>query len=391
MKNIFLFIFLLAAFASKAQFPVQQSMGSVKTEVYSKGAFGADSGFVFRRNYPDTTTANLGYLKNIPGFLIKVGNDLWLRNTTATAWLKMNGGSSGTPNLQQVTTAGATTTNKITISPGAANGLEATATDGFAGVIGTSPSIPLWGVNNSSSTSAVVTGLNLNASPAGVGANGQGISIDYNLRPSSGGFVKAGTNYTKWADATAFNAEFEIKLLDGGVEKVGMNIQPGGTVRVNNLADTLATRAYARSVGGSGGVSAAAVAAQISDSLTAAGVRDSSYIDIEKLDGDLTIGDPLTVKAPTVVTSSSTSLTLTVTGQFLKSYYYTSASNGTWTMPAIGTTGQIIKIKNKGTGELVIQRAGSDQIFTDSLVNSIILLTGDSIELQDDGTNWSTH
>lgn len=102
------------------------------------------------------------------------------------------------------------------------------------------------------------------------------------------------------------------------------------------------------------------------------------------------IGGGSGIAAPLVTVSSSTSLTLTVTGSYLKTYAYTSSSNGTWTMPAIGTTGQRIKIKNKGTGDLTIQRAGSNQLFTDALVNSIILYTGETITLQDDGTNWST-
>jgi hypothetical protein len=91
MKKIFLILFLLP-FLCKAQFPVQQSMGSGKTQVYSKGAFGADSGFVHRENFADTSAANRGFLKNIAGAVIRTGDTLWMRNSLATGWIKQVGG-----------------------------------------------------------------------------------------------------------------------------------------------------------------------------------------------------------------------------------------------------------------------------------------------------------
>ncbi len=91
----------------------------------------------------------------------------------------------------------------------------------------------------------------------------------------------------------------------------------------------------------------------------------------------------------TVTVSSTATLTLSSTGSTKKYYIYTGSSAATWTLPAIGTTGRIYHIKNKGTGDLTIQRAGANQLFTDALVNSIILYTGDTSDFIDDGTNWS--
>lgn len=93
---------------------------------------------------------------------------------------------------------------------------------------------------------------------------------------------------------------------------------------------------------------------------------------------------------PSVTVSSSTSLSLTNTGSVEKTYVYTGSSNATWTLPAIGTTGQKIRIKNRGTGELTVQRAGSNQIYSNGTFTELILLTGDSETLQDDGTYWIT-
>lgn len=73
-------------------------MGSTKTQVYSKGALGSDSGYVYRYNFPDTASANLGFLKNVSGIVILAGDFLWKRNSTAVKWEQLGGtGGSGGP------------------------------------------------------------------------------------------------------------------------------------------------------------------------------------------------------------------------------------------------------------------------------------------------------
>lgn len=91
MKKIFFLILILVSIKSLAQFPQVQSLGAPKTEVYSKGGLGTDSGFIYRTNFADTATANLGFLDAIPGITIRVGSDLYIRNQTATSWIKING------------------------------------------------------------------------------------------------------------------------------------------------------------------------------------------------------------------------------------------------------------------------------------------------------------
>jgi hypothetical protein len=109
MKRLFILLaFLFSAIISFAQFPISQSQGSPSTQVYSRGGYGVDSGFVYRTNYADTAAANLGFLDNIPGIVIRTGSTLWLRNQAATAWVEIGSGAVVTPTLQQVLDAGST-------------------------------------------------------------------------------------------------------------------------------------------------------------------------------------------------------------------------------------------------------------------------------------------
>lgn len=65
---------------------------------------------------------------------------------------------------------------------------------------------------------------------------------------------------------------------------------------------------------------------------------------------------------------------------------YTGAGN-TVTLPAVtGNTWQVFNFKNRGSGILVIQRAGADQIYETVAVTSINLLAGAAVRLVNDGT-----
>jgi hypothetical protein len=88
---------------------------------------------------------------------------------------------------------------------------------------------------------------------------------------------------------------------------------------------------------------------------------------------------------PSISTSSATSLTLSTT----ETYVFTGSSATTWTLPAIsGDTGRRYFIKNRGTANITLQRAGSDQLYNTSAVNSITILPGGSFIVQNDGTVW---
>lgn len=92
MKYILIFLLALLCSVGYAQFPVNQYMGSQTTLVTSRGGLKADSSLILPQ-FPDTTTANRSpYIKFYPGNLIRVFNDIYMRNTTATGWILVSGG-----------------------------------------------------------------------------------------------------------------------------------------------------------------------------------------------------------------------------------------------------------------------------------------------------------
>jgi hypothetical protein len=96
-------------------------------------------------------------------------------------------------------------------------------------------------------------------------------------------------------------------------------------------------------------------------------------------------GSPWSGGWTATATSASTSLTMTTGTQV---YVFNGSSTATWTLPALGTT-RGISIKNNGTADLIVQRAGSDQLWTSSAVNSITLTPGQSAATYGVGGYWS--
>src|SRR5690606_4988818 len=115
MRKILLFVcFVFCWMIGKSQYPVNQSIGSPKTLVTSKGGLGTTDGLAFVTNFTDTTEAN-NYdidISAIPGFLIRVNNtEFWVRNEAATQWVKISGGGSGAEPLFPLTGTGTATGN----------------------------------------------------------------------------------------------------------------------------------------------------------------------------------------------------------------------------------------------------------------------------------------
>lgn len=91
---LILFIFSFTAVFSQT-YPVSQNLGSPQTLIISKGGFKADSALILPY-YPDTTTANSSpYIKYYAGNMIRVGNIVYVRNSTATGWVTIASGSGG--------------------------------------------------------------------------------------------------------------------------------------------------------------------------------------------------------------------------------------------------------------------------------------------------------
>lgn len=104
MKKLLIILLFCLSLKATSQPPINATNGSPSSAVLTRGVAAADSGYWYRTNFPDTTTANQGYLKNTPGVLIRVADTiLYLRNQATTAWIKINGagggGSSSPPNV----------------------------------------------------------------------------------------------------------------------------------------------------------------------------------------------------------------------------------------------------------------------------------------------------
>jgi len=96
MKALSVLLFVLFSLTAAAQFPITQNQGAPATLTKTRGGVQADSGFVFGP-FVDTAAANGGFIKNIPGIVIRTvtpANTLWLRNSTATRWLALGFASS---------------------------------------------------------------------------------------------------------------------------------------------------------------------------------------------------------------------------------------------------------------------------------------------------------
>lgn len=93
--------------------------------------------------------------------------------------------------------------------------------------------------------------------------------------------------------------------------------------------------------------------------------------------------------AATSVTSAATTLTMT---NAYTDYVFTGTAAATWTLPALSSTYKLIYfVKNRGTAQLTVKRAGSDQVYT-YMADSILLLNpGEQFRLQNDSTYWNTN
>lgn len=121
MKKISFFLFLLSALISKAQYPITITSGNTSTLQKSWGSYGGNLGYVFTGSFGDTTAANLSFIKNVPGQVIRVGDTLWMRNSATTKWLKQGGIGGVAQTLQQVfdaETGGSALTKNDTILMG---------------------------------------------------------------------------------------------------------------------------------------------------------------------------------------------------------------------------------------------------------------------------------
>lgn len=87
------------------------------------------------------------------------------------------------------------------------------------------------------------------------------------------------------------------------------------------------------------------------------------------------------------VKTASAATTLDRSGSM---WTFTGTVAATWTLPALANnTGLEYLVKNKGTVDLTIQRAGTDQLYTTTAVNTITITPGSSARIVNDGVHWA--
>jgi hypothetical protein len=89
-----LFVFIYCA--GNSQNTTTQNLGAPRTLVVNKGGLKSDSSLI-TPSFPDTASANLSQFVNYyPGNVIRVDNTLYMRNSSATAWIKVGGQGGST-------------------------------------------------------------------------------------------------------------------------------------------------------------------------------------------------------------------------------------------------------------------------------------------------------
>lgn len=79
----------------------------------------------------------------------------------------------------------------------------------------------------------------------------------------------------------------------------------------------------------------------------------------------------------------------TLTAASASNQVYSGTGGNTWTLPAVANNSTLeFRVKNRGSGNLTIQRAGSDNIYDTTTQTSITVAAGASLMLINDGTYW---
>lgn len=92
---------------------------------------------------------------------------------------------------------------------------------------------------------------------------------------------------------------------------------------------------------------------------------------------------------PSLAQSVNVSAAATLTLARDASVYVFTGTTTTWTLPALASnTGLTYQIKNRGSGAITLQRAGSDNLYDTATQTSITIAAGASATIINDGTYW---
>ena len=213
-------------------YPVNQTIGAPSNLVTSKGGFKSDRSLIMPY-FLDTTKANISpYIKNYPGNLIRVGDSVYFRSSTANKWNLLNASGGGTtPTLQQVLTAGSTVTSNNVITGNTRTTIRQTGSNIRAAqfILDTSV-IELRSVANPNLGGFIANSF-FNLTPGAIsitGTNGQGRSdieansvtayMQYRSTPSSN-FYKLGVDFFGFFFANGLN-QYYFPLTTGATGQI---------------------------------------------------------------------------------------------------------------------------------------------------------------------------
>jgi hypothetical protein len=412
MKKIIILIsFILCAVCAFAQFPVQQPVYNRFTQAGTQGAYAADSGFVYRFNFPDTATANRGFLKNVAGLSVRINDTIYIRNNATTAWIRLGPANTaaavtwnaiGNPTADQALTfdAGESSTwtnsntaedlltvNTSTLTTGSLVSLNSTSTALSAG--NNLVELVMSGANGTNAVTAnplrvAVTNTNgTSGTNKAISASASGATTaNWALYTEDGAGI-VGINGAAYSSTYALNIK---GTSDGGASQGGIKYTSNnGTVNwIMGYGELQSSSSFA----------VRAAAGNVSLITTAASLNINSANSVNVIATATSVGPSFTPTSTLHAGGSFATAYVAKTGTYTATIsdctIECTANTFTVTLPtAVGITGRYYHIVNSGAGTITIATTSS-QTFVNVIATptTLTMAAVGTNTVQSNGTNW---
>jgi hypothetical protein len=233
------------------------------------------------------------------------------------------------------------------------------------------------------SNNSILPGLSLQRSVnGGSGANGNGIRIDFRGEDAAGGTARVlGSLGGYYSNATNRTSRLIFQGLDADATETFMEIEAGGIVKVNNLADTLATLDDVRA-GGSGGGENLQATLDLGSTLTS---DETIVMGTNTLTISGSAANPDNVLA---IAGSGTGSTLGVSGN---------TTNASQSVTNAGSVAGILSGSTSGASFMATSTGGANfsgrisNASTNTTLNALNLVRGsDNTPANNMGVSWTT-
>jgi hypothetical protein len=255
----------------------------------------------------------------------------------------------------------------------------------------------------------VVPVIKIASTVQGLGATGSGAAADWYLRSDGGTQRRVGRMINVLTDATdaTRTSAWELWGLNNAVEARKMKIAGSGKVTLDtygagthtgtatkwaafdvsgNLIEENAPSAFSNPMNAVGDI----IVGTTAGALSKLAIGTTGQIP-QVVGGTLAYatGAAWNGVYGTTTTTSSTSVTMDVANTFTA---YTGSSPSTFTLPALsGNSNKVLIIKNNGSATVTVQRAGSDEIWTNTSVTSVAIPVGASRAFGSIGGYWTSY